>query len=55
MQESCHILPVLVYWKRCGPSAGREGSAMEPITTYILSVLAGIASYYICKGLDGKK
>ena len=28
---------------------------VEIITTFIVSVLAGIVSYYICKWLDRKK
>ena len=33
---------------------GKEVTLLEPITSLIVSVMAGVVSYYICKWLDGK-
>lgn len=37
------------------PSSGREVCPVDFILAFLISVLAGVVSYYICKWLDGKK
>lgn len=40
------LLPPL-YWQ------GKGVSAIETLTSFIVSVMASVAAYYICKWLDG--
>ena len=48
------IILYMLYFSCCGTSAGLEVMSMcEIITAFIISVAAGITSYYICKWLDG--
>lgn len=37
------------------PSSGKEVVAVEVLMAFIISVAAGVVTYYICKWLDGKK
>lgn len=34
------------------PSTGKEVNSMNAVISFVLSVAAGIVSYYICKWLD---
>ena len=45
---SCYILKVLSspYWQQEG--------GMNMILAFLLSIIAGVVAYYICKWLDGK-
>ena len=46
----------LIYYKSCRTSSRKEVSFMEEIlVTFLVSVLAGIVSYYICNWLDGRR
>ena len=48
--ETCDIMGL----RPCPPIySGGEVRKMPSITTFILSVAANVASYYICKWLDG--
>ena len=42
--------------KHSGPPAGRRsGRVRDDIVTFLISVIAGVVSSYICKWLDGDK
>ncbi|RHO43762.1 molybdenum cofactor biosynthesis protein MoaD [Ruminococcus sp. AM12-48] len=46
----------MIYYKSCRTSSRKEVSFMEEIlVTFLVSVLAGAVSYYICKWLDGRR
>ena len=46
----------MIYYKSCRTSSRKEVSFMEEIlVTFLVSVLAGVVSYYICKWLDGRR
>ncbi len=36
-------------------SSRKEVYIMEPISSFVISVLASVAGYYICKWLDGDR
>ena len=43
----------MLYYKSCRTSSRKEVSFMEAIfTSFLVSVIAGVVSYYICKWLD---
>ena len=45
----------MIYYGRCHAHSGngREVILIETLYTLIVSIVAGIISYYICKWLDG--
>ncbi len=46
----------MIYYKSCRTSSRKEVATMEEIlTTFLVSVVAGVVSYYICKRLDGRR
>jgi membrane protein DedA with SNARE-associated domain len=46
----------MLYYKSCRASSRKEVNHMEEIfTAFLVSVLASVVSYYICKWLDGKQ
>ena len=46
----------MIYYKSYRTSSRKEVSFMEKIlVTFLVSVLAGVVSYYICKWLDGRR
>lgn len=46
----------MIYYKSCRTSSRKEVSFMEEIlVTFLVSVLAGVVSYYICNWLDGRR
>ena len=43
----------MICYKSCRTSSGKEVMKMlEIVITFLISVMAGIVSYYICKWLD---
>ena len=46
----------MLYLKSCRTSSRKEVDSMEEIlTTFLVSVIAGVVSYYICKWLDSRR
>ena len=55
-QICSNLLYFMLYYKSCRTSSRKEGecSWMKFSSTFLVSVLAGVVSYYICKWLDGR-
>ena len=52
--ENCRILCYSILAAPLRPILhGREVRLMDVVSTFLLSVAAGIVAYYICKWLDG--
>lgn len=49
---SCRACRNLVYCFRCPPGNREEVRHMNILTSFLVSLAAGIACYYICKWLD---
>lgn len=54
---SCEFCRIVVYWVRCPTLSAPDrqwkgGGEMDVIVGFIVSVIAGIASHYICKFFD---
>ena len=55
-QICSNLLYFMLYYKSCRTSSRKEVkcSWMKFSSTFLVSVLAGVVSYYICKWLDGR-